>query len=508
MRFFILIFFLMLTFSSASVTYYVCSPGQFFDLQHCETCLANCVCSSMNTCDSCVSGYTAYNGQCIQCPQTSGIYGTCSSCCSKTSGTQISCTDCMPVVNSYTFLYSGRCIVSPGCFEIDNNGFCTECFPGFYEINNICYACDASCATCTDSTNCLTCSPGYYWGIANGGLCTTCPSGCASCNAAGTCSGCLANYYLFQTHCLSCPTDCSSCSDGSTCTTCSAGILVSNLCIRCTDLTYGGSVGCTTCSNNNNFIACSQCADTYFLSSTGVCQSCSSVIPGALRCSDTNTPTQCQNDFSSTLTLRYYLVGITCIQNVKSCRKISDIYGNCSQCYSGYKITSGACVQCSFTGCDLTTATVTSNVCTCVGCLSGYYLTGVTCTACADIHCTTCTAAGCTICNQGYYLTGITCTANALSNCAVSLSVSVCTTCAVGFYKGSDNLCHACQSTCATCTARFVCTTCIANYFLNTTSHSCVQMPSNCLTLSATYACTLCQYGYYLSNGFCLACKV
>ncbi len=43
---------------SASITYYVCAPGQFFDLQHCELCLPNCVCSAMNTCTSCVAGYT------------------------------------------------------------------------------------------------------------------------------------------------------------------------------------------------------------------------------------------------------------------------------------------------------------------------------------------------------------------------------------------------------------------------------------------------------------------
>ena len=102
--------------TSSATTYYVCSAGQFFDLQHCEACLPNCICSSMNTCTSCVAGYTPYNGQCIQCPQSSGIYGSCSSCCAQTSGTQISCTDCAKVANSYTFLYSGRCIVSPGCF--------------------------------------------------------------------------------------------------------------------------------------------------------------------------------------------------------------------------------------------------------------------------------------------------------------------------------------------------------------------------------------------------------
>ena len=110
---------------TANATYYVCPSSYFFDLQHCEVCSPYCTCTVMSTCTSCISGYTMYNGQCIQCPQANGIYGTCSSCCSKTQGTQISCTDCQLVANSYTFLYSGRCIVSPGCFEIDANGFCS-----------------------------------------------------------------------------------------------------------------------------------------------------------------------------------------------------------------------------------------------------------------------------------------------------------------------------------------------------------------------------------------------
>lgn len=344
--------------------------------------------------------------------------------------------------------------------------------------------------------------------MSNGGLCTSCPSGCATCSSSGTCQTCLSNYYIFQSNCLSCPVNCNGCLDGSTCTSCSGGILVSNLCILCTDTTYGGSVGCTSCYNNNNFIACTQCSDTYFLSSSGICQSCSSYITGALRCRDQNTPTQCQSDSSATLTLRYYLVGITCILNAKSCRYISDIYGNCSSCYSGYTLTAGACVACPFTGCNPTLASVAGNVCTCTGCLSGYYLTGVTCTICAAAQCSVCTVAGCTVCKQGYHLTGATCTSNALVNCLISASSAACTTCAAGSYKGSNNLCYLCQNNCATCTARFVCSTCNANYYLNTVSKSCVPYPSNCLQISATYLCTLCSHGYYLSSGYCLPCDV
>jgi hypothetical protein len=119
------------TFAS-SIIYYVCPAGYFFNVQHCDLCAANCICTSSGGCNSCLPGYTSFNGACIQCPQASGIYGTCSSCCSLTTGTQLSCTNCQTVANSYTFLYSGRCIVSPGCFQIDANGFCTLCFDGFY----------------------------------------------------------------------------------------------------------------------------------------------------------------------------------------------------------------------------------------------------------------------------------------------------------------------------------------------------------------------------------------
>lgn len=333
--------------------------------------------------------------------------------------------------------------------------------------------------------------------MANGGLCVACPSGCASCDVSGSCYSCLASFYLFQGHCLNCPALCSSCTDGSTCTGCSSGILVSNLCITCQDTTYGGSAGCTACVASNNFISCTVCQDMYYLDANGVCQSCAAAITGAVRCRDANTPTQCQNDYSSTLNLRYYLVGITCIANIKNCRKIADINANCSSCYSGYTLNSGTCTLCAFTGCVAVNASVVGNVCTCTLCQSGYYLTAPTCTACSALHCTTCPANTCTVCAQGYHLSGAACVSNALTNCLVSASSVACTTCVDGYYKGTNNLCFSCQPNCQKCTARFTCSLCAANYFLHS-SGSCVQMPSNCLALAANQTCTLCGYGYYL----------
>jgi proprotein convertase subtilisin/kexin type 5 len=268
----------------------------------------------------------------------------------------------------------------------------------------------------------------------------------------------LTAFYLFQNNCLSCPANCKTCSDGSTCTSCSAGILVSNLCILCTELTYQGSIGCTACVANNNFVKCTQCQDTYFLDANGKCQQCSTFIPGAIRCTNQNTPTQCQNDYSTTLSLRYYLVGITCILNAKNCRYISDINGNCSQCYTGYTLTSGTCTLCPFTGCVPANTSVLNNVCTCALCNSGYYLTGVACTACSTANCATCPSNTCSACKVNFYLSGTNCLASTAANCLTASSATLCSVCQSGYYKGSNDLCYLCQSHCLKCSSRFVCT--------------------------------------------------
>ena len=246
-----------------------------------------------------------------------------------------------------------------------------------------------------------------------------------------------------------------------------------------------------------------------FLDANGVCQQCSTFIPGAIRCTNQNTPTQCQNDYITTLTLRYYLVGITCILNSKSCRYISDINGNCSQCYSGYTLNSGACVACAFTGCLPANASVVNNVCTCTVCNSGYYLTAVTCTACSTANCATCPANVCSACKANFYLSGSTCAASSAANCLTASSATLCSVCNSGYYKGSDNLCYACQSYCFSCTSRFVCNQCDTgnNYYLHS-SGTCIQMPPNCLKLASNFSCILCSYGYYLYNGYCMQCKI
>jgi hypothetical protein len=152
------------------------------------------------------------------------------------------------------------------------------------------------------------------------------------------------------------------------------------LCILCTDLTYGGSVGCTSCVALNSFVVCTSCSDTYYLDTDSNCEMCSSAIANAARCLDSKTPTQCQSDNDPILTNRYYLLSVSCVYNVKSCRRLTSIAGDCITCYSGYYLnSSNACVQCALTGCVPANSTVLSNVCTCTMCLPGYQLNGIVC---------------------------------------------------------------------------------------------------------------------------------
>lgn len=77
-------------------------------------------------------------------------------------------------------------------------------------------------------------------------------------------------------------------------------------------------------------------------------------IPNAALCTS-NVALQCQNDYSATLSSRYYLMSGQCIANTNRCKVMSSVYGTCSSCYfeSGayYTLVNGVCNQCSQVGC-------------------------------------------------------------------------------------------------------------------------------------------------------------
>jgi proprotein convertase subtilisin/kexin type 5 len=106
-----------------------------------------------------------------------------------------------------------------------------------------CLACFYTCDTCTNATDCVTCSaatfrtlngtqcsplPGYYDNTVIDAL--PCVSPCVNCTSASSCLSCVTGYYLSGTSCNTCNTTmpfCSTCTpDGSACTYCDPGYIL------------------------------------------------------------------------------------------------------------------------------------------------------------------------------------------------------------------------------------------------------------------------------------------
>ncbi len=230
------------------------------------------------------------------------------------------------------YLLGGQCVKVEGCSSIDNNGRCSVCRSGYFLRDGACVACDASCTTCVDSTWCTGCATGYY-NSTNGNYanCISCPTGCSTCSSSTSCSACLNGYRLAGSLCTACssPT-CLQCT-ASACTQCQSGYaLVSGSCQACSTTVAGA--GCLVCSNTGGSITCSKCADGYYLTLGNVCASCNSRYPNSVLCT-INQPLQCLNDYSTTLTSRYYLINGMCVQNTKRCKSIKNTQGDCSSCY-------------------------------------------------------------------------------------------------------------------------------------------------------------------------------
>ncbi len=63
-------------------------------------------------------------------------------------------------------------------------------------------ACISPCSTCSSSTVCITCSPGFYMNINICVSCTTFTINCTSCNSSG-CLSCAPGYIVASGLCIS-----------------------------------------------------------------------------------------------------------------------------------------------------------------------------------------------------------------------------------------------------------------------------------------------------------------
>lgn len=229
----------------------------------------------------------------------------------------------------------------------------TSYFPNISSFE--CQKCNAGCATCTDSINCVTCLAGFY--RLNGtlclsscpadyininGICSKCLSPCSTCAISlSSCRSCISGYYLLQnSQCVqACPsgyfinsTSCSPCNPK--CLTCSTS---ESNCLSCVNSQYTAP----SCSDQFNI-----CLSNQYKTSTS-CSNCSQSCGTCYGPADY----QCLSCSGS-----YLLVNGKCITSCMSgyfsytnpstsqleCRQCSASISNCATCSS-----SSSCTLCT-----------------------------------------------------------------------------------------------------------------------------------------------------------------
>jgi hypothetical protein len=493
-----------------------CSGAAFFNGQRCVPCAANCQCSQENGCDSCLSGYThdALFENCLQCPTaTDSVNVGCDQCCYQVQGPGFVCSSCP--AGSYVFQQGGQCLKVDGCLQLSSPGVCLNCTVGYYLSQGLCGPCDPSCASCRDSSICLTCAPGYFNGTdVSYAICQTCSAGCKVCSDAATCSDCMAGYRLNGLACTACPLDCASCSDAITCQQCSAGaVLVGALCYLCTDVSQQGSTGCAACVSSGTRVECTACSPGfYFDPASKACLACSSKFPNSVLCSF-DRPLQCLNDAHPTLASRYLLVGSQCVANLNKCKDMADATGRCSSCYftasyGYYSLAGGVCGLCNVAGC-----LSYSSSCQCLSCQEGYQFLNNQCNACQTLHCSSCqsTITACQACAVAYGRLSSACQLCQPANCLnCDGDSTACAACNPGYYLSAGN-CFGCQTHCLACSSSTRCTSCAPTHYLQSNGR-CKSLPSHCVSIDDSTldldvgSCKRCEYGYILLDGNCYPC--
>lgn len=154
-----------------------CSPGyQYFE--------GICV-------TTCPIAFFAYMGTCLPCSR----YGNCLNC---TSAGCVACDEGLTIINK---------ICLPACFNgstsLANSSFCNT------------FHCTSPCSTCygNSSTQCLSCVSGYVFqgeclsscsnGLySTGSRCEKCTYGCATCTNSTYCLSCIVGFFMSSNLCV------------------------------------------------------------------------------------------------------------------------------------------------------------------------------------------------------------------------------------------------------------------------------------------------------------------
>lgn len=144
--------------------------------------------------------------------------------------------------------------------------------PGYANKEGLCISCSYPCKTCADNdeTQCLTC---YSDGYLSNGKCLTCTnsSNCLTCSetALSTCTNCPYFFVKNGTSCSrGCPSFCLDCSSSTVCDVCLEGFApnANGVCVPCL-------ANCRHCSGLEPGL-CIECGTGFYLNSNNNCVEC------------------------------------------------------------------------------------------------------------------------------------------------------------------------------------------------------------------------------------------
>eukprot|EP00347_Sterkiella_histriomuscorum_P002038 403369714 len=370
----------------------LCNPTQryIFSSNICVDCESPCLeCSyySESKCFSCKVGYTLVGYQCISsdCPRGQYFDATTSTC--KT------CLD--------------------PCTSCTNTTFCLYCDPGFKYI-------DDGFGKCIKETD--PCPSGTFQDPSGLVVCKSCPAGCDTCSSSTQCTKCQNNYLLYGGQCLleQCPSGTYIETDDKSCVDCD-----DSNCIACT---YFECLLCKSGTYLDNQKCVTKCPDGFYGDS--VSNSCMKCQSDCLKCQNNNyTCTACNSNT--------YLYGTSCVAQCPSLLYFQDD-------------STRACLDC-------------------------------------DSKCLVCPKAkdDCSLCTEGNYLYNRKCDSN----------------CPISFYEQDDTrMCYPCHSNCKDCYGSLSsqCTSCAPGFFLK--ESSCMSdCPPPYFTNIPEQTCDICKY-------FCDSC--
>ena len=574
----------------------------------CTACSGDCAtCSSSQTCLTCVGVHASPNpSTLIGCLCNADYYA------SNTAGSALICTQCYLECSTCSSSNSCLTCISANASPNTSTNIGCSCNSGFWgtgplSSSSSCVACYPECASCAQANTCLTClannaipdastsigcvCAGAYWGVApltSASSCTACSSECATCTNSTACLTCKASNSLpstasgglcscssgywgtsplnTSTSCAACTGDCATCTSAQTCLTCTDPNAVPNaapaLGCLCNPAYYNSSASvstltcapcnpeCTSCNTANTCLSCLS-ANSVPDTSTGIGCIC---MTGYWGLSPLTSLTSCALCYSECATCSQANMCLTCTSPNAVPDTSTNIGCVCAEGYWGTSpLTSAA--SCSLCESECSTCSNSSACLTCkdpnagplvtsaglCACNSGYWgnpplTTNASCTQCTG-DCSTCTSA-------------LTCLSCKDPNAAPNTSTGIGCLCNAKFYNaaaaGSAASCAACNADCATCANSTACTSCIdpnaspapsgTGCLCNpgfsglsplNTSSSCTACSSQCATCGLPAQCLtckdpnavpdpstgtgcLCQEGYYnasLATGYsCQAC--